>query len=237
MISPGFNPKRYPELLELLLSADTEASRRSLADEAHDQILLKIIRGELPGGTELKSTQLAKDLNVSRTPVIQALGRLTSSGIVQQILNLRAVVKPGAENWLVDIHRMRQLLEPEAARSCTGQIPEAVLEDLRMLCDDAKPVRNRPWQSFARWFDQALHLVIAEYCGNLSIREALRRCWGYKRLSYEAGNDSDAHLKRGYLQHTAILDALVSGDADEAAKLMEEHLSTNAPQRPDQRIV
>ncbi|MCB1226144.1 MAG: GntR family transcriptional regulator [Verrucomicrobiales bacterium] len=237
MNPPGFNPRRYPELLPLLLDGTDSAEKRSLADDVHDRLLLKIIRGELPGGTELKSTQLARELNVSRTPVIQALGRLTTSGVVRQALNLRATVREGAENWLVDIHRMRRLLEPEATRSCVGRVPTAVLEDLAMLQEDARPARGKEWQTHARWLDHALHLVIAEYCGNLSIRETLRRCWSYKRLSYEAGNDSEAHLKRGYLQHAAILDALAAGSEDAAATLMAEHLDASAPSRPGQRIV
>ena len=106
-----------------------------------------------------------------------------------------------------------------------------------MLQEDARPARGKEWQTHARWLDHALHLVIAEYCGNLSIRETLRRCWSYKRLSYEAGNDSEAHLKRGYLQHAAILDALAAGSEDAAATLMAEHLDASAPSRPGQRIV
>src|SRR6056297_3246406 len=102
-----FNLKRYPELLVIVDEGAGE--RGSLADEVHDAILLRIIRGELPGGVELKSTQLAAELKVSRTPVNVALARLEADGIVTQPVNRRATVRHGADNWLVDIHRMRQL--------------------------------------------------------------------------------------------------------------------------------
>ncbi len=219
-----FNPRRYPELCGLFGGEIVDSGDRSLADEAHDRILLKIVRGELPAGAELKSTRLAEELGVSRTPVIQALARLAADGIVGQSRNQRATVRPGAENWLVDLHRVRQLLEPEAARACAGRIPDPVLADLRLLAQDAKPGQSDDWQRAARWLDQALHLVVAEFGGNLAMREILRRCWSYKRLSYEAGNDSDRHLGEGWRQHAALVAALAAEDGDQAAELMGRHL-------------
>jgi DNA-binding GntR family transcriptional regulator len=237
MSLPSFNPKRYPELCGILGEDVLDPERRSLADEAHDRILLKIIHGELPGGAELKSTRLADELGMSRTPVIQALSRLTADGIVSQTLNLRAAVRPGAENWLVDLHRTRQLIEPEAARACAGHIPAMVLSDLQMLVQDAKPGNQSDWQTAARWLDQALHLAVAEFCGNLSMREIIRRAWGYKRVSYEAGNDSDSHLREGYRQHAAIIEALAAGEGETAAERMTEHLNAASRGKSGERIV
>lgn len=233
----NFQPRRYPDLCGILGDEVVDTERRSLAEEAHDRILLRIIRGELPAGAELKSTRLAESLGMSRTPVVQALARLATEGIVSQTLNQRAVVREGAENWLVDLHRTRQLLEPEAARSSAGQIPAPVLADLRTLCDDAKPGERTDWQVAARWLDLSLHLTIAEYCGNLSIREIIRRCWSYKRISYEAGNDSDAHLREGWAQHERILAALAAGDGGAAAAIMVSHLAAAASGTSSPRIV
>lgn len=224
MPSAAFNPRRYPELCAILGEEIVDPERRSLADEAHDRILLKIIRGELTAGTELKTTKLSELLGMSRTPVMQALSRLTADGIVSQALNQRAMVRPGAENWLVELHQVRQVLEPGAAGACVGRIPGEVLDDLELLARDAAPGKSMDWQTAARWLDQALHLVIAEFGGNLAMRAILRRCWSYKRLSYEAGNDSDRHLREGWKQHAALIEALREGNPARVSALMEEHL-------------
>lgn len=224
MPSNSFNPHRYPGLCAILGEEIVDPEHRSLADEAHDRILLKIIRGELTAGTELKTTKLSEMLGMSRTPVMQALSRLTADGIVSQALNQRATVRPGAENWLVDLHQVRQLLEPEAAGCCVGLIPGDVLADLDLLVRDATPGKSPDWQTAARWLDQALHLVIAEYGGNLAMRAIIRRCWSYKRLSYEAGNDSDRHLREGWKQHAALVAAMREGTPTRVTSLMEEHL-------------
>lgn len=224
MPSNSFNPRRYPGLCAILGEEIVDPEHHSLADEAHDRILLKIIRGELTAGTELKTTKLSEMLGMSRTPVMQALSRLTADGIVSQALNQRATVRPGAENWLVDLHQVRQLLEPEAAAACVGHIPDEILADLELLMRDATPGKSSDWQTAARWLDQAIHLVIAEYGGNLAMRAIIRRCWSYKRLSYEAGNDSDRHLREGWKQHTALVEALREGVSARVSSLMEDHL-------------
>ncbi len=237
MSDAPFNPRRYPELCLLFGEEIVDPGRRSLADEAHDRILLRIVRGEIAAGAELKSTKLAEEMGMSRTPVIQALARLAADGIVEQSLNQRATVRAGAENWLVDLHRVRQLLEPDAARACAGQVPPGVFADLQTLVEDASPGRLADWQVAARWLDQALHLVVAEYAGNLAVREILRRCWSYKRLSYEAGNDSDRHLREGWGQHRALVAAIGAGDGARARSLMEEHLRLAAAATESSRIV
>lgn len=232
----AFQLRRYPALCELLGEEIVDPGSRSMADEAHDRILLRIVQDEWPAGTELKSTRLAEDLGMSRTPVNQALTRLAADGIVSQSHNQRATLRPGAENWLLDVHRTRQLIEPEAARTCAGKVPEIVLADLRLLAEDARPDQRDDWAAAARWLDHALHLVVAECCGNLSVREILRRCWDYKRISYESGGGSDEHLREGWQQHCALLDAIAVGDGEAAAQQMSDHLAEADRQR-DGRIV
>ncbi|MCC6352785.1 MAG: GntR family transcriptional regulator [Verrucomicrobiae bacterium] len=208
----------------------------SLVDRVYDRILLRIVRGELGGGAELKSTRLARDLGVSRTPVVQALQRLEADGIVVHEVNRRAVVRPGAENWLMEVHRLRELLEPEAAAMAATRIGDEVVAGLRALGERARPGR-RGWALAAREFDYALHLAIAEHCGNMPLAEAIRRCWGFKRASYEAGREDPAWLARGHEQHMAILDALARRDPQTALAAAQFHLRSAASFRPAEKIV
>lgn len=210
--------------------------RASLVDRVYDRILLRIVRGELVGGAELKSTRLARDLGVSRTPVVQALGRLEADGIVVHEVNRRAVVRPGAENWLMEVHQLRELLEPEAAAMAATRIGGEAVARLRELASRARPGR-RGWGGWAREFDYALHLAIAEHCGNMPLAEAIRRCWGFKRASYGAGDEDPAWLARNYEQHMAILDALARRDGATARAAAQFHLRSAANFRPAEKIV
>ncbi len=213
------------------------AATHSLVDEVYHQLLARVVRGELPGGTELKSTQLADQLGVSRTPVVQALSRLIADGIVTQRLNMRAVVRPGAENWLVEIHELRLLVEPAAAaRAALNITPEAIAA-LERAGLDVAPESDGKWTERARQFDFYLHRTLADHCDNLPLRGAIYKCWQYKGLSYELGADDLQALLRGYEEHMSIVAAVKARDSQTAAAAMELHLRHASSYRPEKRIV
>lgn len=209
----------------------------SRVDEVYHQILLRIVRGDIRGGEKLKSTELAQSLGLSRTPVVQALQRLASDGIVTLEVNKRAVVRPGAENWLVEIHQMRELLEPHAADLAAERITDEELANLKALAEEARPGGKKDWTEAAQRFDYALHLAIAGSCGNLALCEAIKKCWSFKRISYEAGEDSPEAVARGFNEHMAILEALLKRDRRTASVAMLFHLRAAAAYRPKATIV
>lgn len=213
------------------------AAGQSLVDEVYHRLLARVVRGELPGGTELKSTQLADELGVSRTPVVQALSRLIADGIVTQRMNMRAVVRPGAENWLVEIHELRLLIEPAAAARTAVNITPAAIEALERSGLEVAPQTDAKWPERARQFDFQLHLTIADHCYNLPLRGAIYKCWQYKGLSYELGVDDPLVLRRGYDEHMSIVAAIKARDAQTAAAAMELHLRHASSYRPEKRIV
>ncbi|QDU80350.1 transcriptional regulator NanR [Polystyrenella longa] len=199
-------------------------SDSTLTETAYYQILHKIISGELPAGTELKSTRLARELDLSRTPILQALSRLLHDGIVIQEKNHRATVVPGAERWLMDIHELRILLEPPATEKAAHRLTEAQLAELRNLADAADPTKTENWKDSANRFDYQLHITIAEACGNLPLQESIRKCMSFKLLTYSYSSDAPDILKREYHEHLEILSALEQKLADTAGAAMKFHL-------------
>ncbi len=206
-------------------------------DAVYEQILLGIVRGELTAGAELKSTLLAQQLGVSRTPVIQALQRLASDGLVNLEMNKRAVVRSGAENWLVELHELRELLEPPAAARAAQHITVDDLARLDTLAIAARPHSSADWPQLAQQFDFALHLTIADRAGNFALREAIRKIWAFKRISYLAAPEKPETLERGYGEHLALLEALRNHDAETARAAMLFHLRSAATLRQSQTIV
>jgi DNA-binding GntR family transcriptional regulator len=213
------------------LDAATAPSR------VYRQILARIVRGELPGGSELKSTRLAAELRVSRTPVVQAIARLLADGIVTQRMNMRAIVRPGAENWLVEVHELRLLLEPAAAARAAREMPTDAIDQLERQAADAAPNSHTDWTNRAREFDFALHLSIADHAANEPLRGAIHKCWQFKRISYDLGTDRQDAISRGYQEHLSILAALKCRDAATAAAAMELHLRHASSYRPERRVV
>jgi DNA-binding GntR family transcriptional regulator len=217
--------------------ADVNTPETSRVEEVYERILLQIVRGELAAGTELKSTQIALQLGLSRTPVIQALQRLAADGIVTLELNKRAVVRPGAENWLVEIHELRELLEPAAAAKAAQRIDGEQLARLDQLAAAARPHSQPRWEAAAQAFDFALHLTIAERAGNFALGETIRKIWTFKRISYLAAPEPASTLERGYGEHVSLLAALHARDSETARAAMLFHLRSAATLRAARNIV
>lgn len=219
-------------------SADeSDSAASSRVEEVYNLILARIVRGELAGGTELKSTQISTELGVSRTPVVQALSRLIADGIVTQRLNMRAVVRPGAENWLVEIHELRLLLEPGATANAARNMSREVIEQLERHAAAVAPAADPDWLRRAREFDYCLHLTIADYAGNQPLRDAIYKCWRYKWLSYELGLDPLKAVHQGYEEHRSIIEAIKVGDSPMAAAAMELHLRHASSHRPEKLVI
>lgn len=215
----------------------TDRAETSRVAEVYEQILLQIVRGELAAGTELKSTQLAQQLGLSRTPVVQALQRLAADGIVTLEMNKRAVVRQGAENWLVEIHELRELLEPAAAAKAAERIGDDELSRLDQLAAAARPHSQPAWEAAAQQFDFALHLAIADHAGNFALGETIRKIWTFKRISYLAAPEPAATLERGYSEHLALLAALHARDGETARAAMLFHLRSAGTLRAARNIV
>jgi DNA-binding GntR family transcriptional regulator len=209
----------------------------SRVSEVYDRILLQIVRREIHSGTALKSTQIARDLGISRTPVVQALQRLAADGIVTLQMNKRAVVRPGAEYWLVEIHELRELLEPAAAARAAERISANDIARLEELAKRARPHSHSDWQAAAQEFDFALHLTVAERSGNFALGETLRKIWRFKRVSYLAAPEPAETLEKGYAEHLALLAALSQRDAETARAAMLFHLRSASALRGGRNIV
>ncbi|TWT36468.1 HTH-type transcriptional regulator LutR [Posidoniimonas corsicana] len=230
-----FRSQRYPSV-QAIVEVDRDANR-SLADKAGDLILGKIISGEFAAGHRLKSTELSEQLGMSRTPVTKAMAKLSSEGILAQPNNLQAIVTPEACEWLVQTHELRQLLEPAAAERAAGNVPDDVLDDLRTLARDAEESGGQLWEEAAKYFDFALHLSLADYCGNVPIKVSIRRCWKFKMLSYDLSEGCRSSLLQEYEQHLAILSAIARGHGKRARKEMANHLQAASVERFSERVI
>lgn len=199
----------------------------SLLETAYNQILLQIIQGKLPSGTILKTTKLSDELGLSRTPIVQALQRLIADGIVTQIPQQRAVVAEGAEHWLVDIHEMRLLLEPQAAIHAAKRMDSELLALLSENAKVAEPDSSSDWIEKAHAFDYLLHTSIARSSGNLPLCETICKCMSFKRMTYEISDDSHDLLRRDYAEHLMILEALQKRQPETASAAMQFHLRSS----------
>jgi DNA-binding GntR family transcriptional regulator len=209
-----------------LLSAEKRINRETLADSVYQTVLEAILSGRLPAGTILSVVQVAKDLDVSRTPVNEALRQLARDGIIEQAINRRARVKQFTRDDVSEVFEMRKILEGAATLEATATISDQTIASLRAAADQlAENGNDIGWT--ARWadHDEALHTSIANKCGLRRLADDI----GRYRLLHRVLNlsvDTVEDLQDAVEQHLDILSALADRNADAAKDKMIEHIST-----------
>lgn len=206
----------------LALPPNLEQTR--LSDAVYETLLEAILGGGLVPGTVVSEVALARQLEVSRTPVHDALRQLSKDGLIEQRANHRAVITTFAREDVHDVFEMRRLLEGEAAyRAATG-MDRPELARLRASGDSLAKSRKRPdWVE--RWadFDEDFHTSVARASGSKRLFQDIAR---YRMLhrGFNILTTTVDCLKQALDEHFAILDALEKRDAEEARRRMTSHI-------------
>ena len=196
-------------------------------------LLADVVGGKLRAGTHLVTQELAERFGVSHTPVREALITLAGIGIIDLLPNRGAVVRRVTPNEVREVCQVRRVLECEAARSACGRIELARLHELAAELRRMMTVEAPSAQRFieeARAVDSRLHDLIAESCGNAFLAKELARLKTLFRAFRDTAWERDEarndyhRLAEEAREHLAIVEALLGGDAKEAARAMGMHI-------------
>ena len=175
-------------------------------------------------GQSVSEVELARVLDVSRTPVHEAVKQLVKDGLVVQAANRRPVVVSFGPEDVRDIYEMRRILESEAAAKAADRIDRPTLE---RLCQSLQEFRkNQPTaSSIGVWvrLDDEFHRAIACAAGSPRLAADIVRYRLMNRVFNRSHTDA-AVLQQAAEEHQAILDALRKRDPEAARRAMCEHL-------------
>ena len=202
------------------------APRASLGDMVHQQIVEALFSGQFSGGEELNEVSLASQFRVSRTPVREALRRLAAEGLVVNQRNRQTTVIEMSRRDVIETYEVRRILEASAARLCVEHFDPRQLAELRALATAAIPPANGTWGNGERRFDEELHRMIAESCGNKKLQQEIQRYHNLVRFVRSRVARSTQRLAQGHAEHLRILDALESRNAAQAESEMGTHIAS-----------
>jgi len=204
------------------LAKETETS--SLVASVYETLLEKIINGQLPSGAKISEVELAKALQVSRTPVHDALRQLAKDGLVIQAKNRRAVVARFSTDDLYEIFELRKLLEGHAAELAAGRMDARQLAPLELTAAQLREqLHQAEWAGQWAAFDEQFHREIAQACGNQRLGQDILRYRllhrGFNKLS-----TTPEGLLTALAEHESILAALKARDGKLARERMVAHI-------------
>lgn len=185
------------------------------------QIRQMILDGQLLPGQKLHQADLAKQLNVSRIPVREALSKLQAEGILRHRANTGFVVARFSGEDLSELYLMRRLLETELMRTADlSAVDPAELESIdRDLA--AIPPAERPDEY--QETNHKFHFAIFERSPLVLVREEVQRLWyrsSFYRSLYLSEADVALHVHE---EHLEIIKAVRANDLDALIRASDVH--------------
>ncbi len=198
--------------------------KESLSDKVYATIKRQILSGELKGGMLISEENLAKEFGVSRTPIREAIRRLSEYGLVIIKPRSYAMVYQVDDKEIADIAKVRLALEELTIQSLTSVNIEKNIERLSRLAADCQyymSIGNRA-EVFVK--DSEFHLELVMCTGNNALYDLYERLDAKVQLLRIAQNLDSDDLPQIIAQHLQIIDAIKNGRMAEGLDLIREHV-------------
>lgn len=196
----------------------------SLSEQAYESIKQEIVSLKLPPGSVINEATLQGELGLGRTPIREALKRLSLEKLVVIVPRRGMFVTEIGIRDLQQLFEMRLPLESLAARLAAKrgtdehwQRMQAALNDLSMDDIDNKALIN---------IDRTCHEIIYEAADNEFLRDTLVTHYALSLRLWYYFLSRIGDMREAIIEHRLIMDALRARDSNQAARLMERHIRT-----------
>lgn len=218
----GSADRRYP--MEL-----TKQKKETLTDRVHDGILEMIIQNATNEEIVLNEGKLVENFGVSKAPVREALIRLCSEGVLENIPRYGYVVVRLTEKDERDIVNMRMLLETEALRANFDRIDGARLEELKAQID-----RSCADSDMSIWkmlkFNEEFHLLLASFGEDKAMNRFLAESLQLQKRVYAKSwwkEQKTLDTKTNALPHMEIYRALRDRNLDGCIRILRRDIASD----------
>lgn len=200
--------------------------RKGSAHQLADEILQRIIDGDIPPGTPLRESILAREAGVARNTVREAIRILVADGLVQHFPNRGAVVCELTSDDVRDLYRVRLMAELEGIRSVTGLTAAQAATFEESLQGFAAAVGSQDPGAFVA-ADLQFHTLLVDLAGSPRLDRLYRGITNEVRFGFSLLTAADREVEHSeplVAEHRAIYQALADGDIAHCVDLLTRHL-------------
>ncbi len=204
-----------------------EHKQISLAEQVFERIEEDILSGKLPRGEVITEMGLSQELGVSRTPVREALSRLSNEHLIEE--KAKGIVVLGITNDdIEDIFSVRLKIEGDAAKRAAEKIDEEELKELSEIIELQEFYTEKKDAERIRLMDSRFHHLIYKAGKSAIYYDTLvplhRKAQRYRKMSVE----NKARAGDSLIEHRKIYEAIIVRDGDAAKLAAEEHVKNAA---------
>ncbi len=201
----------------------TEIKFTSRADAVFFKLENDILTGVYKRGEIITEIELSTALNVSRTPVREALRRLEQENLIKETSRGHKVIGISKED-IMDIYDIRIKIEPISARLCAENISDDAIEQLRDAVDLHEFYSKKHDDDKVKAADSRFHEFIYKNTGSAVYEDILLSLHRKVQLSRKNSLADSERADKALKEHREIFNAILARDGALAEKLMLEHV-------------
>ena len=203
--------------------------QKSIVDIAIEHIRSNIINGTIRVNEKVSMREIAKELNISRTPIREAIRKLESEGLIELLPRRGFIIKKYSSKKIEEIYEVRRVLETYAIRLACKNIGEKDIEKLKKLNHDLTLTFKEKRQNLMKLkkINEEFHFAIFKASHNETVCEIIQNLW--ERISglFIHIFKNPIQGKTTFQEHENIIRALEKKDINKAIFMLEKHLKIN----------
>lgn len=204
----------------------TQVKFTSRADAVFDKLESEILTGVYKKGDILTETELSKILNVSRTPIREAIRRLEQENLIKETTKGSEVIGI-SEKDILDIYDIRLKIEGVATRLCAENITQEELKEMEEAIDLQEFYTFKSEADKIKGTDSRFHELIFKNSGSEVYKSILSSLHKKIQLCRKNSVSQGDRAKQAVIEHREIFNAIKDRNGSLAEELMVKHI-TNA---------
>ena len=198
--------------------------RQVLHQEVAVRLRQRIVEGQLAPGAKLNERELSELLNVSRTPLREALKMLAAEGLVELLPNRGAVVAQMSAQDVADTFEVIAGLEGQSGELAAQRITEAELAEIRALHFEMMAAFTRRDLPTYYRINAQIHTLINAAARNPVLAQTWRNVNARLQALRFRSNFDEAKWKRAVKEHEKMVELLAARDGAALRTLLVAHL-------------
>lgn len=199
-------------------------SQKPLKELVYLELKHKILTGEIASQTRLMEIDLSEKMNVSRTPIREAIKRLSDDGLVKVEPRRGAYVANISIKDMLDVFEVRENMEGFAAQLATERITDEQKKELKKIAAEYEAAIKKPNKEAIIELDEKFHNFIVGCCSNETLSELIEYVQELSlRFRYLYYDDFSLYASTAE-QHNKIVNAISSGKSAKAREEADTHV-------------
>lgn len=196
----------------------------ALTEWAYETIKESILNLKAKPSSMLHIEKLATQLDISRTPVREALMRLQSDGLVRVVPRVGFFVTDMITSDLAELFEVREWLESNAIAKAATRLTDDDLNFLDELLESTARAIERNDHNQYLENEELFHGLFLERCGNKHLLDVMKSLDNMTRRERVLSVSSPENVRQSLAEHRRIVAAVQKGSPEESRKAMAEHI-------------